>query len=80
MARGQANGRGGFQSLTKRFDGKEDKKVRDLACRNRADIQVGGPEPAVEVSTGSAEEDARIKAMFAQNADQWEAMQEDMSM
>lgn len=27
MARGQANGRGGFQSMTKRFDGKDEKKV-----------------------------------------------------
>lgn len=34
----------------------------------------------MQISTGDAEEDARIKAMFAQNEAQWEQMQEDMSM
>ena len=32
------------------------------------------------ISTGNAEEDARIQAMFAQSADQWEQTQEDMSL
>jgi hypothetical protein len=42
-----------------------------------ADKQDG---PAVPISTGNADEDARIQAMFAQNADNWEQMQEDMSL
>lgn len=59
----QSRGAGGtFGSMTKRFDGKEEKR----------------PE-AIPISTGDAEEDAKIQAMFAQNADQWEQMQEDMS-
>jgi hypothetical protein len=34
----------------------------------------------VAITTGNAEEDARIQAMFAQSADQWEQTQEDMSL
>jgi protein MPE1 len=34
----------------------------------------------VPISTGNADEDAKIQAMFAQNADNWEQMQEDMSL
>ena len=36
-------------------------------------------EPALPISTGNAEEDARMQAFHAQNVDQWEQMQEDMS-
>lgn len=54
---------GTFGSMTKRFDGKEDKNAQ----------------PAVQVSTGNAEEDARIQAMFQQQEDQWEQDLDDLS-
>lgn len=37
-------------------------------------------ESSVPITTGDADEDARIQAMFAQNAENWEQMQEDMSL
>jgi protein MPE1 len=59
-----ARGAGGmFGSMTKRFDGKEDK----------------AQQPSVQVTTGNAEEDARIQAMFQQQEDQWEQDLDDMS-
>lgn len=59
-----ARGAGGmYGSVTKRFDGKEEKT-----------------QPAVQVSTGNADEDARIQAMFQQQEDQWEQDLDDMSL
>jgi protein MPE1 len=63
-----------YGSTTKRFDGKEEKVCRWQT--GSTDMQDAG----VPISTGDADEDARIQAMFAQNADQWEQMQEDMSL
>lgn len=58
-------GRGGmFGSMTKRFDGKEDKQPA---------------QPAVQVSTGDAKEDEAIAKMLQSQAESWEVMQEDMS-
>ena len=54
--RGVRGAGGTYGSLTKRFDGKEDKP------------EAGAP----AISTGNAEEDARIKQMFQQQEDQWE--------
>lgn len=36
-------------------------------------------EEAPKVSTGNADEDARIQAMLQQQTDTWEEMQDDMS-
>ncbi|WWC70707.1 uncharacterized protein I206_104658 [Kwoniella pini CBS 10737] len=55
---------GTFSSLSKRFDGKDELKPG---------------EPSVPISTGNAEEDAKIAAVLAQGAENWEQMQEDMS-
>ena len=54
---------GSYGAMSRRFDGKEEKT----------------PTPAVTISTGNAEEDARIKAMFQQQEDQFEQDFEDMS-
>jgi protein MPE1 len=62
MNRGAMGSGGTYGSLSKRFDGKEEKK-----------------EEAPKVSTGNADEDARIQAMLQQQTDTWEEMQEDMS-
>jgi len=60
-----ARGTGGmFGSMTKRFDGKDGKDEKA---------------PSVAVTTGNAEEDARIQAMFQQQEDQWEQDLDDMS-
>jgi len=50
--------------MTKRFDGKDGKDEKA---------------PGVAVTTGNAEEDARIQAMFQQQEDQWEQDLDDMS-
>lgn len=61
-----SRGMGGtYGSMTKRFDGKED-PTKDK-------------ENQVVISTGNAEEDARIKAMFQQQEDQWEQDLDDLS-
>lgn len=62
---GRGGGGGGFGSLTKRFDGKDDKEKP--------------AQPAVQVSTGDAKEDAAIAQILQMQADTWEDMQEDMS-
>lgn len=64
LAKGARGAGGTFGSLSKRFDGKEEKRG----------------EPSVPVSTGDADEDARIQAMLKQGAETWEAMADDMSM
>ncbi|WWC62505.1 uncharacterized protein I303_105101 [Kwoniella dejecticola CBS 10117] len=62
---GGVRGSGGtFGSLSKRFDGKDEVKPG---------------ERSVPISTGNAEEDAKIAAVLAQGAETWEQMQEDMS-
>ncbi|GMK53944.1 hypothetical protein CspeluHIS016_0105300 [Cutaneotrichosporon spelunceum] len=62
MNRGAMGSGGTYGSMSKRFDGKEEKK-----------------EAAPKVTTGNADEDARIQAMLQQQTDTWEEMQEDMS-
>lgn len=54
---------GTFGSMSKRFDGKEDKEKQ----------------PAVQVSTGDAKEDAAIAQFFQMTANEWEEQQEDLS-
>ena len=77
MNRGVRGAGGTFGALSKRFDGKEEKKVcRPLQVDIPADVKPGEP---VQITTGDAEEDARIKAMLGQEADQWEQTLEDMS-
>ena len=58
---------GMYGPMSKRFDGKEDKSAGAAGV------------PAVNVTTGDAEEDARIKAMFQQQEDAWEQDLDDMS-
>lgn len=64
----------GFGAMSKRFDGKEDKAV-SLRCL----AELTGKQQQVKVSTGDAEEDAKIQAMLQQNAETWEDMAADMS-
>lgn len=73
---GRAGAGGTYGSMSKRFDGKEDKKVGKKPVERKLTRQA---QPTVAVTTGDAEEDAKIKAMLQQNADTWEEMQEDMS-
>ena len=54
-----------YGSMSKRFDGREDKAPT--------------PGPSVNVTTGDADEDARIKAMFQQQADALEQDLDDMT-
>ncbi|KLT42029.1 DWNN-domain-containing protein [Cutaneotrichosporon oleaginosum] len=61
MNRGAMGSGGTYGSLSKRFDGKDEK------------------EEGVKVTTGNADEDARIQAMLQQQTDTWEEMQEDLS-
>lgn len=64
LAKGARGAGGTFGGMSKRFDGKEEKRS----------------EPGVQVSTGDADEDARIQAMLKQGAETWEAMADDMSL
>ncbi|OCF37220.1 protein MPE1 [Kwoniella heveanensis BCC8398] len=65
----RARGAGGtFGSMSRRFDGRED-----------GPSGAGAGEPGVSISTGDADEDAKIQAILAQGAETWEQMQEDMS-
>lgn len=63
LSRGMRGTGGTFGSMSKRFDGKEDKPAQ----------------PAVQVSTGDAKEDAAIANILQIQANEWENMQEDMS-
>lgn len=64
QTRGLRGAGGMFGSMTKRFDGKDGSDEKA---------------PGVTVTTGNADEDARIQAMFHEQEDQWEQDLDDMS-
>jgi protein MPE1 len=69
---------GAFGSMTKRFDGKEDKAVSGRLSRERKSC-TNALQPQVKVTTGDADEDAKIAAMLQMQSETWEDMALDMS-
>lgn len=75
---------GTYGSMTKRFDGKEDPKVRSplhgVITLEKRPTDISKQDAVLPISTGNAEEDAKIQDFFAQQGQQWEQTQEGMAM